>query len=78
MQHHHTNTTLGPRDDRLSTHHDTQSDCAMADVTPASPSLQGIPPELRNKIYDQLLNEPRNVSARQLLKLRTQSRGGDL
>jgi hypothetical protein len=50
----------------------------MADVTPASPTLQGIPPELRNKIYDHLLTEPRNVSGRQLLKLRTQSRGSDL
>lgn len=51
----------------------------MADVTPASPSLQGIPPELRNNIYDQLaLTEPRNVSGRKLLELRRQYPGGDL
>ncbi|GAB7323872.1 hypothetical protein MBLNU13_g07307t1 [Cladosporium sp. NU13] len=50
----------------------------MADVTPASPSLQGIQPELRNKIYDHLSAEPCNVSGRKLLKLREQSRGGDL
>lgn len=79
LQHYHTKTTLGPRDDHLSTHHDTESDCAMADDTPAPPSLQGIPPELRNKIYDQIaLTEPRNVSGRKLLELRRQSPGGDL
>jgi hypothetical protein len=48
----------------------------MADVTPASATLQGIPPELRNKIYVHLLTEPRNVSVRKFLKLREEGRGG--
>jgi hypothetical protein len=48
----------------------------MADIMPASATLQGIPPELRNKIYDRLLTEPRNVSGCKLLKLIEQSRGG--
>ncbi|KAM0703669.1 hypothetical protein Q7P35_009608 [Cladosporium inversicolor] len=43
----------------------------MADITPASPTLQGIPPELRNKIYDHLaLTTPRNVFGHKLLELR--------
>ena len=50
----------------------------MAEVTPASPSLQGVPPEMRNKIYNYLLTEPRNVSGRKLAELREYSRGGDL
>jgi len=57
---------------------DTQSHGAMTDATPASPTLQGIPPELRNKIDDLLLAEPRNVSGSKLLKLRRCSGGGDL
>lgn len=79
LRHHHTNTTLGPRNECLSPHHDSQTDCTMAEVTPASPTLQGIPPELRNKIYYYLaLNEPRNVSGCRLLKLHTRTRGGDI
>ena len=50
----------------------------MVDVTPTSPTLQGIPPELRNKIYDYLaLTTPRNVSGSKLVQLR-RSRGGDI
>lgn len=56
---------------------DSQSHCGMTDLTPASASLQGIPPELRNKIYGQLLTESRNVSDRRLLELREDSPGGD-
>jgi hypothetical protein len=42
----------------------TQGDSSVvANVIPASPTLQGIPPELRNKIYGYLATtEPRNVT----------------
>jgi hypothetical protein len=54
---------------------ETQSDSAMATAAPASPTLQGIPAELRNKIYGYLaLTTPRNVSGHKLLMLRQQLR----
>jgi hypothetical protein len=50
---------------------DPQSDSAVAAAALASPTLQGIPAELRNKIYDYLaLTTPRNVSGHKLLMLR--------
>lgn len=59
----------------ITTDDDSQSRC---DVAPASASLQRIPPELRNKIYNRLLTEPRNICSRKLLELREGSPGGDL
>lgn len=47
----------------------------MATATPASPTLQGIPAELRNKIYGYLVTNSRDVSVRKFLKLSQQSRG---
>lgn len=58
---------------------DPQSHCAMTDVAPASASLQGIPPELRNKIYYYLaLTTPRNVSGSKLVELRRFPQGSNL
>ena len=54
---------------------DSQSRC---DVAPASASLQGIPLELRNKTYNCLLTEPRNICSRKLPELREGSPGDDL
>ena len=56
----------------ITTDDDSQSRC---DVAPTSASLRGIPPELRNKTYNRLLTEPRNICSHKLLELREGSPG---
>lgn len=59
-----------------------QSNSIMETTKPASPTLQGIPPELRTEIYTYLaISERRDVSGRQFVKLNRESQSsssGDL
>lgn len=55
------------------------SSSMMANTTPATPTLQGIPPELRNKIYECLATtESRKVSGRKFANLRHDAKDGNV